>query len=144
MNRSTAFDTLAQDFATWMAATYPALAGSVAYPDIDFLPPPHPGSWLRWNLMWSGTLASGAGDLMELHTGMAMIELYWPSGQGYGAINTMGDAIADHYRRLTFDQGRLKCTGVNDGNRPYVSSPPGEPGYARRTVNVPIRLFQPR
>lgn len=139
MNRATAANTLIQDFKTWWTATYPAVP--MAWPDIDFDPPASGNRWARMSLQWSGTVTAGAGVIEERHTGMVFVELFWPSGAGYRDVELAGEAVAAYFRTYSADGGRLNC-GTSDRERPYVSNPPGEPGFTRRNVNVPIRLME--
>lgn len=141
MNRSTAFNTLAQDFKTWMAATYPAI--TVAFQDTEFVVPnPGGGPWVRWSMNWSGSIAQGVGNgQYDRHTGMIFVELFYPSGLGFKAVNEMADAVAAHYRAFSADTGKLKCGG-NDYTKPTISTPPREPGWTRRSVDVPVRLTE--
>lgn len=135
MNRAEALNFTVQSFAAFMDAGHPTIP--VAYPDVNFDPPPAGEAWVRFSLQWSGTLAAGPGMIEDRHTGMAFVELWFPSGVGYRDVNDMAEAVAEFFRTFTGDGGRLRT------NRPDVSTPPSQPGYTRRTVNVPIRLIQP-
>lgn len=140
MNRSTAFNTLSHDFQTWMTANYPTMP--VQYPDVEFKVPVAGTPWARFTMNWSGSISFGTGTSQwDRHTGMLFIELYFPSGEGYRDINVMADAVAAHFRAYSADTGRLKCGG-NDFTKPTISTPPGEPGWTRRSVDVPVRLTE--
>lgn len=139
MDRPTAFNTLAQDFKTWMTANYPSIP--VQFPDLDFQPPESPNPWVRWTMEWSGSVSAGAGNLEDRHTGMIFVDLFYPVA-GFKDVNETAEAICDHYRSYSADGGRLQCKGINDGQRPWTATPPREAGWIRRTVNVPVRLME--
>lgn len=141
MNRATAFNTLTQAFKTWWTTNYPAVPA--AWPDLDFTPPAPGTAWMRFSLHWSGTMAAGVGSAEDRHTGMAFVELFWPSNDGFKDVNEAADAVAAYFRDYSADGGRLKARGFGDGEKPSVSTPPREQGYTRRTVNVPVRLMEP-
>lgn len=141
MNRAAAFNAVVQGFRTWLAAS-PYAQVKAGLPDTDFTPPPPPDPWMRLSGQWSGSTAAGAGDREEMHTGMMFLELYWPSGLGYKDVDDAAEAAAAHFRAFSADGGRLRCKGINDGARPSISTPPREPGWTRRTVNVPLRLME--
>lgn len=140
MNRAAAFNQLVQDFKTWMTANYPAVP--VQYPDVEFQIPTAGNPWVRLNINWSGSVSFGTGsNQWDRHTGMLFAELYFPSGEGFGLINAMAAALAAHFRAYSADGGRLKCGG-SDFTKPTISTPPSEPGWTRRSVDVPIRLTE--
>ena len=142
MDRPTALNKIIQDFKTWLGGTGFS-AAPVAWPetDLDFTNGA-PTKWLRFSFQWSGSVSAGASRLEDRHTGFAMVELFWPAGEGYRDVERDAELIATFFRDYSADNGRLKTSGINDGSRPWVSSPPREPGWAKRTVNVPVRLMQ--
>jgi hypothetical protein len=144
MDRDTAFNTLVQGFKEWIATNHAAHAPNTQLPDVPFTPPAHPTPWIRWSMHWTGSVTAGAGKKELRHTGMAFVELFWPSGVGYKDVGAMAKAVEDYYDDFSADTGRLQCKGINDGARPWTATPPQEPGYTRRTVNVPIRLMEHR
>lgn len=141
MTTDEAENAIIQAFKTFWTARNPAVALSV--PDVDFTIPDAPTAWARISMTWSGRIAAGAGRNEDRHTGMAFVELFWPSGVGYKDVNAEAVAVSDWFGTFSDDGGRLQCKGILDGARPYVSTPPREPGFTRRTVNIPVRLMQP-
>lgn len=108
----------------------------VHWPDDAAFRPPHGLAWARLTIRWGEGRRVALGPSLDRHTGVVIVQLFTPAGQGHAANTALCDAAGEALNdvrlpceggRVVFSTASLEVIGNDRGGGPWwqqnVSAP---------------------
>lgn len=110
-------------------------AVQVAFPNVSFTPPDDGRLWIKPAILWGeGRMVSGgAGTAGNWVTGILVLNVFGPDGEGLGDLYDLADSLRDAFTRVKIGEARfLAPSGPKEIDDPD--------GWAALSVSCPFQL----